>query len=121
MKRLLLLPLVLMLASCGPLLAGFAAPQIPPPVQIANATTLDEQGALGVELAYKAARIAIEVGVDAGLIKGERAARLAVIDDKAYAAVRVARRAYQAGNAADYVTALSQARLAIADLVALVK
>jgi hypothetical protein len=117
MKLFYLAPLLL-LSSC----AGLGSLLTPPasPAAVANTTVLDEQAALGVELAYKAARTAVEVGVDAGLIKGARATQFAALDNKAYKAVTTARRAYQAGNATDYATGLSQARLAVADLLSLV-
>jgi hypothetical protein len=117
MKAIILAPLLL-LASC----AGLGSLLTPPasPAAVANTTTLDEQAALGVELAYKAARTAVEVGVDAGLIKGTRATQFAELDNKAFNAVVIVRRAYRAGNATDYATGLSQARLAVADLLSLV-
>lgn len=107
----------LALSGCAGLngLAG-----VPPtPVEAADSTVLDEQAALSIELAYKAARMAVETGVDAGVVKGEQAARLAEIDNKAFAAVQAARRAYRAGNATSYGAALAEARAAIADMLAL--
>jgi len=114
MKRLaFLLPLAL--GACQfPFSAVPASPSA-----VASKTTLDEQAALSVELAYKAARTAVEVAVDAKLIKGDRAKQFADLDNKAYAAVKAVRAAYNAGNATDYQTGLSEARLAVADLLAL--
>lgn len=110
--------LALALSGCGPLLQLPAG--IPPaPAAAANATVLDEQAALGVELAYKAERIALETAVDTGRLTGARAAQAAALDDKAYKAVTIVRRAYLAGNATDYTTAIAQARLAVADTLAL--
>jgi hypothetical protein len=104
------------LASCG--LAPLAG--IPSaPVEAADQTVLDEQAALAVELAYKAARLAIETGVDAGAIRGANATRLAELDNDAYAAVLAARRAYRAGNATGYGAALAEARAAISDMIEL--
>lgn len=91
----------------------------PPPGAVADKTILDEQGALAAELAYKAALIALETGVDAGVIRGATAARIAALDAKAYAALGVVRRAYEAGNATSYAAALVTARAAIADLLTL--
>lgn len=123
MQRLLFAPLLaaaLVLPGCTGIMSRLSA--VPAsPAAVANSTTLDEQGALAVELAYKAARIAMETAVDAGLVKGSRATSVAAADNKAYAAVQVARRAYMAGNATDYATGLASARLAIADLLALLK
>lgn len=90
------------------------------PRQAADQTMLDEQALTGIELAYKAARLAVETGVDAGLVKGQNAARFAELDDKAYTAVKAARAAYAAGNASGYLEALSSARAAVTDLLSLV-
>lgn len=114
MMRLILLALLCALPACGPIST------IPPaPGAMADKTVLDEQGALAAELAYKAARVAIETGVDAGLIRGATAARVAALDAKAYAALAVVRQAYRAGNATSYAGALTTARAAIADLLTL--
>src|SRR5687767_12047803 len=118
MKRLIFAILApLALSGCAGLgtLAGLPSA----PVEAAEGTVMDEQAALAVELAYKAARVAVETGVDAGTIRGERAAQLAEIDNKAFAAVQAARRAYRAGNATSYGAALAEARAAIADMLAL--
>jgi len=88
------------------------------PASFADRTVLDEQAALGVELAYKAARLAMETGVDAGLIKGETARRAAELDNRAFLAVATVRQAYAAGNADSYRQALTEARGAISDLMA---
>lgn len=93
----------------------------PPPAAVADATTLDEQAALGVELAYQAARTAAEVAVDAGLIKGATASRLAQLDRQAFLAVTVVRQAYRTGNADSYGSALADARQTITALLALIK
>ncbi len=122
MKRLkiaiVLAALPLTLGACQ---LPFALTPPASPSAVADKTVLDEQAALAVELAYKASRTAVEVAVDAGAIKGERATQFAALDNKAYAAVGIVRRAYAAGNATDYATGLSRARLAVADLLALAK
>ena len=88
MIRLIPLALLCALPACAPINT------IPPsPASVADKAVLDEQGALAAELAYKAARIAIETGVDAGFIRGATAARFAALDAKAYAALGVVRRA----------------------------
>lgn len=122
MKRLIfaLCPaLLLVLSACAPLgiLAGLAQP--PAPVTLADRTTLDEQGLLGLELAYKGGRMAAEAGVDLGLIRGEVALKLAALDDKAFRALGAARAAYRAGNAASYTTALGEGQAAITGILAL--
>jgi hypothetical protein len=113
MKR-YLFALPLLLASC-------ATPVIPPaPSEIADKTILDEQGALGAELAYKAARTAAELAVDAGVLKGTRASQVAALDRKAYAALLAVRTAYRAGNATAYDTALTEARSAVSQILTLI-
>lgn len=109
-----LLPLAL--AGCATL------PSVPTsPGAVAETTVLDEQGALGVELAYKAFRTALEVAVDAGVLRGANATKAATLDNRAYAAVQAARAAYRAGNASSYTQAVSDARAAIAAALAAVK
>lgn len=83
------------------------------PGAVASQTVLDEQGALGVELAYKAFRTALEVATDAGVLRGANATKAAALDNRAYAAVGAARAAYRAGNAASYAQAVTEARAAI--------
>lgn len=61
--------------------------------------TLNDTAGRAVELAYMAARTAVEVGVDAGKIKGAEAARFQSLNRKAFAAVRVARAAFSAPGA----------------------
>lgn len=116
MKRLVALCLPLALMACGSMTGTFNS--IPAsPAAVANSTVLDEQGALAAELAYKAARVAVETGVDAGFIKGATAANVAKIDQRAFAALGVVRKAYAAGNATSYASALTMARVAISDLL----
>jgi hypothetical protein len=57
--------------------------------------------------------------VDTGIIRGENAARVQVLNRKAYAAVKVARTAYRAGNADSISKAVKEANKAVADLLAL--
>ena len=109
---------VLCLGAC----AGLGAvPSLPPnPATVADQTTLDERGAIAVEIAYQAAARATEALTDAGLIEGEAATRVAQIDRRAFAAVQTARRAYDAGNATSYADALREARAEIAALLRLI-
>jgi hypothetical protein len=93
---------------------------IPTPASFAQRTAADEQVAVGIELGYKAFRMAAELGVDSGAIKGARAAQIAAVDKRAYAAVLTARKAYQTANAGDYITAARQANETIAAAVATV-
>lgn len=104
-------------------LAGCAAiPAVPSsPAAVADQSALDEQAALSVELAYKAARLVVETGVDGGLIKGTLATRIAAYDRRAYAAVIGVRSAYEAGNADGYLSAVQEARAAITAILTAVQ
>lgn len=107
---LLLLPLFLV-ASCG---WTPPAGNLPVPSDQADRTTLDEQTALSVELAYQAANKAATLGITSGLIRDNATIRrIGEADRQAYAAVQAVRAAYLAGNAADYLTASQQARAAV--------
>ena len=118
MKRLIALCLPLALMACGGV-TGVINSIPASPAAVADSTVLDEQGALAAELAYKAARVAVETAVDAGLIRGPAAAKIAKLDRQAFAALGVVRKAYAAGNAASYASALTAARSAISDLLTL--
>lgn len=100
------------LASCANLTS---------PVASANQTKLDEQAAIGVNLAYKAFRLAAETGIEAGFIKGDVAAKVASADNRAFAAVQAVDAAYRAGNSTDYASAVANAYVAIDFAVAAVK
>lgn len=112
MKKLciFLLATAIPVAACTPLQT---------PSDVAAKTKLDEQALLGVELAYKAARIAVGVAVDSGAIVGARKAVWRDYNRKAYQAVTAAETAYDAGNAADYAAAVTNAQTLIAQLLAL--
>jgi hypothetical protein len=117
MKKLFLIlaPLSLALAACA------AVPTVPTPVELADKTVLDERAVVGVELAYKAARLAVETGVDAGIIKGPLASNLRALDNTAYRAVQATREAYRTGNAASYDAALLHAQLTISTMVSVME
>lgn len=125
MKRTILLTAALVLSACTP--SGIASTGataadvagVPAPVTVADKTLLDEKALTGIELAYKAARIAVELGVDTGVIKGATATRFAALDNQAFLAVTTARSAYRTGNAPSYRTALSEAQAAIAGILTL--
>ena len=117
MKRFALaLAAALALSGCAGL-PSFGIPAAP--AAVANQTVLDEQGVQAAELAYKAARIAVEIGVDAGLIRGANATRFAAIDNKVFAALGIARTAYRANNAVNYAVALAETRAAVFEMLAL--
>lgn len=127
MKRIILLAAAIALSACGvnadtvASASATAADAVgaPAPATVADKTTLDERALTGIELAYKAARIAVELGVDTGVIKGTTATRFAVLDNQAFLAVTTARSAYRTGNASSYRTALSEAQAAIAGILTL--
>ncbi|OHC96388.1 MAG: hypothetical protein A2792_00095 [Sphingomonadales bacterium RIFCSPHIGHO2_01_FULL_65_20] len=104
--------------ACTPLATNGGLPQAPE--EIADATVLDEQVALSVELAYQATAIAAKAAADSGTLKGERAAQIATLDRRAFAAVQAVRKAYDAGNARSYGEAVAIARVEIAALLRLV-
>lgn len=125
--RFLALFAALALAGCG-VNAGTVASTgataadvvgVPPPVTVADRTSLDERGLLALELAYKAARIAVEISVDTKVVWGATAARVADYDQQAFLALSVARGAYRTGNASSYRTALDEAQAAISQLLSL--
>lgn len=112
-----------LMACAAPAMSGCAALGAPPgsPSELADKTVLDEKGLLGVELAYSAARTLAEIGVDAGIIKGATATRVASLDNQAYGKLELARTAYSLGNATTYAIALEDARTLIGSLLATVK
>lgn len=108
--------LSLSLVGCGMLTTSPGAPS-----EYAEQTTLDERAALSVELAYKAARLALEVAVDSGALTGNAAATAAEADRRAYAAVQAVRAAYRAGNAESYDVAITEAHAALALSLAVIR
>jgi hypothetical protein len=94
-KFLLLCALSVRSAACS--VCGFST--IPTsPSSIANTTKLDEQAALTAQLAYKSWRIAVETGVNAGLIKGQLATHVAQLDNQLYSALQAVDAAYSAAG-----------------------
>lgn len=91
----------------------------PPPDAIADMTTVDERGSLAIEVAWRAAGAALEAAVDSGRLTGAAAAKADRIDARAERFVGLARAAYDAGNAADYMAAIAQAKPLIAELLRL--
>lgn len=101
--RLLLFAPALALASCN----GMGT--VPTsPGQVAQHTTADKQAMLRAEQAYKLARTIGELGVDAGVIRGETATRIAAIDQRLYQALQAARTAYRGFNSTDLLTAANE-------------
>ena len=100
------------------MLSACALSGIPPsPSAVANQTTLDEQSVITVEQTYRAARTAVELGVDVGLIKGKFAGQMRTANRKAYQAVLLTRKAYEAGNQSGYRAALADAKTLTSELL----
>lgn len=91
-------------AGCGPALVASGAGQVVSGVADAitgraQATLADEKVLLVLERSYQAfARVTL-AEVQAGRLKGEKAAAVARADNQAYAAVKAARAGYKAGDA----------------------
>jgi hypothetical protein len=83
------------------------------PSSYADQTKVDEQGAVTAELAYKSWRLAVETGVNAGLIKGQLASSVAGLDNRLYSALQAVEAAYAGGNAADINTAVASFNTAL--------
>lgn len=93
------------------------------PASVSNSTKLDEQAAIGVNLAYKSFRLAVETAVEAKLIVpgSPLALKVADLDNRAFAAVQAVDAAYKAGNSTDYTVAVARAYVAIDAAVAAIK
>lgn len=112
LKLLLCLPALMICAACETVTSAAAQGAGLPasPQVVADRTQLDETLLTSVELAYKGARIAVEIMVDANQCNGTCATRFRDLNRRAFAAVQVARGAYRAGNAPGYFAALAEAR-----------
>lgn len=93
------------------------------PASVANQTKLDEQAAIGVNLAYKSFRLAVETAVEANIVVpgSPLALKIADLDNRAFSAVQAVDAAYKAGNSNDYATAVARAYVAIDAAVAALK
>lgn len=107
-KIILLAALALALPGCETLGSIPASP-----AAVANATSLDETAARSAEVGYKAFRLALELAVDLGKVKGAKATQMAELDNRLYAAVQAVRAAYRGGNAASYSAAAKEATIAL--------
>lgn len=106
--RLLLAAVALSLSACATPL-----PLPDTPAQAANQTSLDEQTALAVELAYTGAATAAVTARRVGLIPDATWVCVQRLDRDAYGMVQGVRRAYDAGNATSYTRAAIAAREAV--------
>ncbi len=110
MKRLLPLALLLALPACN----------LTPPVSpgaVADKTTLDEKAAIAITVSYTTASRLGNRLARAGIIP---LAKFQAADNAAFGAVKAVRSAYEAGNAADYATAITKANDAITAIKELV-
>lgn len=128
MKR-FLIPIALSLALSGCLSAGTAvnsaatvadAVGAPPPVTIADKTVLDEQAGLAITSGYRAAVTAARLANRVRPFSPALKAKVADLDNRAFAAVAGVRTAYETGNADSYREAAARARSLIDQIVALV-
>jgi hypothetical protein len=100
--------------------AGLTSAITSGPATVADQTVADERVALGVETMYQGWNTMVTTGVELGLIRGPLAGRLQDYDRRIFAAVQLARQAYDAGNAASYAQATAQASALIAEATALI-
>jgi hypothetical protein len=106
------------LSACAPVVDAVTGG----PVTVSDRTKVDEQVGLTVTLAYTAASRAAALAINTGLVTDRATiARIGQLDARAYAAVQAVRTAYLAANGTGYLSALTQARQAVADLLAAVK
>ncbi|HWT42801.1 MAG TPA: hypothetical protein VN152_09150 [Sphingopyxis sp.] len=107
------------LCACAP--AGSTIGGLPAaPADISETTVVDEKAALSVEIAYQAVALSVKAMAQTNIIMGTPAETIAALDRAAYAAVKAARAAYDAGNAESYREAEAIARDHIAALLRLV-
>lgn len=101
------LHLVMAALVMTPMLTAAACQPTPTsPAEIAPNSVLDEQAVIAVQLAYKTWRLAVESGVQTGLIKGARATQVRELDARLYAALQATESAYEARNAASFEAAV---------------
>jgi hypothetical protein len=106
------------LSACAPVVDAVTGG----PVTVSDKSKLDEQVGLTATLAYTAAARAAALAIQTGLVKNPATIqRIGQLDARAYAAVQALRQAYLAVNGTAYLAALSQARQAVADLLAAVR
>lgn len=77
------------------------------PADIAAKTIVDEKLAIGAEESYKTFRLAVELGVQAGVVHGQLATKMRETDSQLFSALGLIRNAYSIGNATDFQSAVS--------------
>lgn len=119
------------LASCGfdgshlsSIPAGAAAAAdsagVPPPVTVADRTTIDEKTVIAFEKSVTLAANLATIAVKAGAIRGDNLDRLSALEVQAKGAVRRVRAAYAAGNATSYKAAIADLSTALDGLSSLI-
>lgn len=125
MRRIALLLAVassIALSGCGVTSALTGIPASP--AAVTSQTKLDEQVGLLVTLSYTAAARAAALAIRLKLPFADEPSevvRIGQLNKRAYAAVLAVHDAYKAANASGYLSALTQARAAISDLLAAAK
>ena len=119
LAMLLLCAIVVPIAGCSAGLHAFGATS---PAALSDRTKVDEQAALTITLAYTGAARAAAIAIETGFVSDPATVRrIGHLDQVAYAAVKATNGAYRAGNAADYQTALGEARTAVSAFLAAVQ
>lgn len=115
----LVVAVALILAACSTVLPTILSPIGAVGAQTLQLTIKDEKALYVVEAGFKGVSLGLNAAVDAGLLKGERAAKAKGYYDKAYMALKLARAAYDAGNASSLGQQAAIAMDAIANLQAM--
>lgn len=120
MKMILAAFAALLLAGCAT-----AQPVVIPatPAPVASGPTIgkvlgvaDEKVMLGVEASYRATLLALNAAVDAGVLKGDNAAKALALKQVADVSVKAARSAYDAGNSPLLMERITDATAALGGL-----
>lgn len=98
--------LAICLATCVPISGCATIPTSPS--DVASQTKIDEQVAVGADLAYKGFRLAVETGVSSGIIKGQLAAKLADVDNRLFSAYTLVADAYATANSQSLAQAIGK-------------
>jgi hypothetical protein len=114
MKKFLIILAVASLGACGsPLInPNTGLPSLP---NLSN-TMKDEKALYAAEAGFKGVSLALNSAVDAGLLKGARAAQAKKLYDDAYRYLLIARRAQKVGDTSNMVLQATYALGLIADL-----
>ena len=114
MMAFLLVPAFLSVSAC----ASFPTSG---PGAVADKTLMDEKIGGTVTLAYTAASLAGATAISTGTLPPAVVKRIAAADQKAFDIIMSIRKAYEAGNSLEYITAADKGRQAVAELLAAVR